>query len=219
MSQQWKLKQDIIPKKLEDSFYVRRGDLSSYKRLKEFHYIDSDSTPIGGEIYGLFNKSTDIIYGVAVFTVPIISIRARTESVLGRALKKCSKDRTEYAQRLNKLAIYGRRIILHPSVRGVGLAPHFLNEVHKLIQKPFIEHMSLMSYHHNFLPNNYDYFIRVKRLAQLDDFFSRNIKSKSGIPSRTRIQNRLKTAEQNYGYALYIKRDILKKPEYSKYLQ
>jgi hypothetical protein len=213
-SLEWKIleRKDIEKKDIKDEFYVKKCDShKEYNKLSQFHYIDVNMPPTS-QTYGLYHKDTHILYGISSYGLPILSIGARKYTVLN-VLKKAAKDQIDYLVRLNKLVLGAKRTVLHPSIRGSGIVSYLIDESHKLItSRPFIEHMSVMAYHNPFYPKNYDAFVRFTNLPKCSKLYEYQKEKGYGI------ETRLKTPDIHYGYALYIKRDILKRPEFTKLL-
>jgi len=210
----WKLleKKDIEKQDIKDEFYVKKcSNHKEYMKLSQFHYIDVNLPPTS-QTYGLYHKDTKILYGISSYGLPIMAIGARKYTALN-ILKKVSKDQIDYLVRLNKLVLGAKRTVLHPSIRGSGIVSYLIDESHKLItNRPFIEHMSVMAYHNPFYPKNYDFFVKFTNLPKCSKLYE--YKQEKGYG----IETRLKTPDIHYGYALYIKRDILKKPEFLRLL-
>lgn len=215
---QWKLRDPntVVAKDIKDEFEVRETDIEDFRKLISFHYISTISVP-GIHYFGLFHKETGDIYAMIVYVRSLLNIGVRKHTLLGRIL---NRYRTTYEknQVMNKIALRGCRLVLHPSIRGIGISNWFVQQAHDKLNIPFIEYLSLMSYYHRFLPLNYDNYFRITKLADTDDLFQPKVRNSDNISSRARIGNRLRTPIQKYGYTLYIKKDVLKKPEFSKYM-
>lgn len=165
--------------------------------------------------YGLYHKLNNILYGISTYGLPLITLEARNATFLGKAIKRKYRTKTERLKAINKLVVCGQRHVIHPSIRGSGFASFLINEAHKRIPKPFIEEVSVQSYYSNFYPKGYEYFVKVSQLQPLR-YLYKNIDTGSDV--RGRIRKRIKSAEQKYGYALYVNRELLKAPEFSSIL-
>jgi len=108
--------------------------------------------------------------------------------------------KTENAVFLNNNTRIISRIIIHQSVRGVGLASKLIEETWRLIGVRFIELVGFMSYYQNFNPDSYSYYIKVKRVLKSSEFF--------GTSNTRAMTKRLKTPIMRYGYILYINEKI-----------
>jgi len=207
----WQLLKEIPKKDIYDEFYVKRCHKAEYYKLMEFHYLISKLASGIYLFFGLYHKDTDILYGIVCYGTPLMALKARDETILGKILKKY--HHRERLSKVNKLIIAGRRLVLHPSVRGIGFSAYLLGEAHKMIDKPFIEYMSVMSYYNNFFhPQDYAYYIKVNSLHSL-----KYVYTKRG-PKGEGIRERIISPEQNYGYTLYVKKELLEK-EYLQYLR
>ena len=192
----WKL---IESKKLDikEEFVIKSASKTTYNKLKQFHYIN-ESLPIGSIIYGLFDKQNDIPYGVICYSIPSLAILGRNRSHLGKILKGLSKSKQTRFINRNLRVI--SRVIIHPSIRGIGLTPYLIENSRGKIPVRFIEINAGMLFYHNFLPKTYCNFVKVKVVEQSGKLF--NIDSKSNTLSRTHSPIR------RYGYGLFINKDV-----------
>lgn len=193
-------------KNIFDEFEVKRCLRSDYYKLNEFHYIETKLPMSAEEFFGLYNKKSGILYGINVYGTPLISLKARDRTVLGKMVFNQGRNKSERLKILNKYVANSQRLIIHPSIRGIGFAKFLVAEAHKLIRKPFIEHVSIMSYENFFLPKDYTYYIRVSHLHDLRYLY---IKLDKFNARGKGIRKRVMTPLQTYGYTLYIKKDLL----------
>jgi|GEM_PF-3949951 len=211
MKHNWHLLKSIETKDMRDEFYVKKCEKSEYFKLMEFHYLIARLASGIYLFYGLYHKDNHILYGIVCYGTPLMALKARDQTILGKILNKYHQR--ERLSKINKLVIAGRRLVLHPSVRGVGFSAFLLEEAHKQIEKPFIEYMSVMSYYNNFFhPQDYAYYVKVSSLHSL-----KYVYTKRG-PKGEGIRERIISPRQNYGYTLYVKKELLQK-EFLQYLR
>ena len=201
----WNYKKVNKQKKVIDELEIVKGNHADYEKLKKFHYINRTIPSAKKIIYALKHKN--ILYGVIVYSPPSLELIARNRTHIGKAMKKGYPIKVDRYKFLNRNFIYISRIIIHPSLRGIGAANYLIENTWRLMGKRFVEGMGAMLWYRNFFPKSYSYYMKVE--IQLDDnsFFVQRAKQ----PKGTSIK-RLKTPVQKYGYVLYINDKI--KPKY-----
>lgn len=192
----WKYKTGIKPKKLIDELVVSVGTKKEYSKLKKFHYINKNF-PAGG--YQIFNlKYNDVLYGIIVYSPPILELLARNKTHIGKAMNVKFGHKSAKYSFLNKNFRTISRVIIHPSLRGIGAASYIIKHSWKKTGIRFVECPAAMLYYRNFFPKDYAYYIKVSRRLSAAEFFD-NQKSPKGAGIK-----RLKTPVQRYGYVLNI---------------
>lgn len=195
----WHWKQDIKYKRLSDEFIARECDKSEYDKLKKFHYI-ATKRPVVLRIFGLYHKTSNILYGIVIYSPPVLEILARNRTKLG-SLLKLYKNKSMRYHVLNKLAICRSRVVIHPSVRSIG-ASAVLLATWKELPYPFVETLSIMHYYRNFLTKDYTNFIKVIIGKSATNFYS-EFTTKPYQHRNHNITRRTKSPFTRYGYALY----------------
>lgn len=188
----WKYIKNKPKKLLRNELIIKKCKKSEYDKLKKFHYIIQDLPAITYDIFGMYHK--DILYGIIVYSAPTLELLARSKTVLGKILKKYDKN-TRY-KFLNKNCKVTGRIVVHPSIRGIGAGSKLVEDTWRKTNVRFVEGLSVMSYYRNFYPNSYSYNIKIKRVLRASEFFY--------IDPKASMKNRLKTPIVKYGYVLYI---------------
>lgn len=192
----WKYQKPFKKKLLVNEFEIRPTNISEYDKLKQFHYIATKKPTTITHTFGLYHDS--ILYGIIIYNYPMLQLLARKKTIIHKITKNMTKS--ENAIFLNKNTRIISRIIIHPSVRGVGLASKLIEETWRLIDVRFIELVGFMSYYQNFNPDSYSYYIKVKRILKSSEFF--------GTSHKRSMAKRLKTPIMRYGYVLYINEKI-----------
>lgn len=183
----WTTKQ-IEQKNLHDEFEIKLCSIKEYEKLKMFHYINYSYPGGYRETYGLYNKG--ILYGLIIFSVPILELTARNKTPYGKYLQSIKNKNMRY-KLLNSQTSNISRVIIHPSIRGIGAAKLLIGEAIKRQKRDYIEIMATMLYYGNFCPGNYNYYIKVKKKLP----FEALSKGRKG-PS----YNRTGSAYYKYGY-------------------
>ena len=195
-------------KKLIDELKIVAGTKADYEKLKKFHYINT-ANPSGKLcVFSLKHKNT--LYGVIVYSPPILEIVARNRTHIGKAMNKAYLDRSDRYKFLNKNFTNVSRVIIHPSIRGIGSASYLIENTWREVKTRFVECNSAMLYYRNFFPKSYSYYTKVER--QLDErefFIGRHLKRNTlGNGGRGASVRRIATPVQRYGYVLYINEDM-----------
>jgi len=204
----WKYKTGIKPKKLIDELKIVAGTKADYEKLKKFHYINT-ANPSGKLcVFSLKHKNT--LYGVIVYSPPILEIVARNRTHIGKAMNKAYLDRSDRYKFLNKNFRYMARIIIHPSIRGIGSASYLVENTWRKLNTRFVEGMGSMLYYRNFAPKSYSYYTKVERQLNQNAFFvARHQRQNArGYGGRGASLRRIATPVQRYGYVLYINEDM-----------
>lgn len=191
----WKYKTGIKPKKLIDELVVSVGTKKEYSKLKKFHYINKDFPAGGYQIFSL--KHNGVLYGITVYSPPILELLARNKTHIGKAMNVKFGHKSAKYKFLNKNFRTTSRVIIHPSLRGIGCASYLSQQTWRKVGVRFIEAIGAMLYFRNFFPKPYSYYIKVSRKLSATTFF--DTKSPKGASMK-----RLKTPVQRYGYVLYI---------------
>ena len=195
----WKI---IKPKRkfILDEMNVRPVHKSQYAKLKKFHYISQLDRAGFRKAFGLFHKDSDILYGIIMYNAPLLELKARKNTPLGKFLKLYKDQSTRY-KKTNELCTYISRIVIHPSVRGIGSAAKIVEDSWRETNFRFVEGMGQMVYYRNFLPKSYSYFVKVENILKVSAFFTD--KQDKGAMHR-----RVKSPVLRYGYVLYINEKI-----------
>lgn len=195
-------------KKLIDELKIVAGTKADYEKLKKFHYINKNF-PVGkSAIFSLKHKNT--LYGVIVYSPPSLELVARGRTHIGKAMTKAYLNQTDKYKFLNKNFTNVSRVIIHPSIRGIGSASYLIENTWREVKTRFVECNSAMLYYRNFFPKSYSYYTKVER--QLDErefFIGRHLKRNTlGNGGRGASVRRIATPVQRYGYVLYINEDM-----------
>ncbi len=190
---EWKYQKRFKKKLLVNEFEIRPTNISEYDKLKQFHYIATKKPTTITHTFGLYNN--DILYGIIIYNLTSLQLAARKKTILHKIMKNMTK--TEQAVFLNKNVRSISRVIIHPSIRGIGLAAKLVEETWRQLDVRFVEGFGFMAYYRNFHPDSYSYYIKVQRVLRSSEFF------KNSGP-RIAMTKRLKTPIMRYGYVLYI---------------
>ena len=122
-------------KKLIDELKIVAGTKADYEKLKKFHYINKNF-PVGkSAIFSLKHKNT--LYGVIVYSPPSLELVARSRTHIGKAMTKAYLNRTDKYIFLNKNFRNVSRVIIHPSIRGVGSASYLIENTWREVKTSF----------------------------------------------------------------------------------
>lgn len=181
---------------LEQEFEIREVQKHWYYKLSQFHYVNVELPSVVRKVFGLFHKATGILYGAIVYSAPSLEITARNKTPLGAALKRV-KNRSERYSFVNKWITYVSRIVIHPSLRGIGAASYLIENTWRKAGTRFVEMMGTMMYYSNFLPKSYAYYFKVEKELPQQDMYPKPTE-------KAAMQRRLKSPIMRYGYALFI---------------
>lgn len=195
---QWKIIK-TSNKKLLDEFVIKQVPNSYYDKLKKFHYINYRLPPVVTNTFGLFYHDSPVLYGIVVFSAPNLELKTRSQTVLGKILSRYNQS-IKYSL-LNKNCLVISRIVIHPSLRGIGASPFLIENTWRKVAKRFVEITATMLYYRNFLPKSYSYFLTYTSVISPNDFL--DYKSKKGA-----MIHRSKSTLKKYGYALFINEKI-----------
>ena len=196
----WKLENNLTSKRLLNEFTLSKGTKQDYYKLVKFHYI-SEKFP-SGKYYIFKLTHNDIVYAVVVYSSPTLSIKARSITKYGKLLSKKFKNKSDQYRFLNKNFINISRIIVHPSVRGIGVSSYLIEESRKLLNYRFIECVSTMLYYGNFAPKSYSYYCKVKSISS-----ARSLFYKVGFKNSNTVI-RTGSPIKYYGYFLIINKNV-----------
>lgn len=184
----WRVKTDVPQRKLIDELYITEGSRQDYFLLKHFHYI-AEGLPPYLKIYTLRHPDVRSPVGVIVFANPPLNSRVYTALKLNKLFRK-KINRVKY---INKHFTVIARVIIHPSIRGIGAAKKLVREASILVPRRFIFIQAEMLYYYNFLPPEFKLIFRgyVKQTPNqfykcdaISGLFS---KSSKGYLARTKI--------------------------------
>lgn len=196
----WKYLPKRPKKNLATEFELRKVGIKEFEKLKKFHYISTGRVSIPMSVHGLYHNN--ILYAIVVYNLATTShLRARSKTVLGKILDSF-KTRGQRFRFLNKNCRNISRIVVHPSVRGIGLVSRLINETWPKLGVRFIEGYGFMAYYRNFHPKGFSYYIKVRKTLTTGEFFHKKTKNEKGS-----MLERLKTPVQTYGYVLYINKN------------
>jgi len=195
---EWKYLTKVSKKFLRDEFKIMEVSPSEYHKLAQFHYINTKIPGGKRRCFGLYHNK--ILYGVVIYGMPALALAARKRTVLGKLLAGFRSQRRR-GQVLNKNTMVISRIVLHPSIRGIGASSRLIEETWRKIGVRFVEGYGYMAYYRNFHAKSYSYYIRVTRAVSVDEFL--NHKSDRG-----QMIHRLKSPIMKYGYVLYINDNV-----------
>lgn len=192
LSETWQ-PMSVSRKNLLDELMIRQTNASAYDRLKHLHYISEGLPLVNRKIFGLYAEG--VLYGVIVYSLPNLESSARNRTPLGLYLLTMPKP-VRYTA-LNQLVSVISRIVLHPSLRGVGAASHLIEQTWRLAGTKYVEIIAQMLYYHNFLPASCSYYTRVEKHLRKQEFF---------VDSRhAHMPARLKRPVMRYGYGLFMR--------------
>lgn len=193
----WKYLKSIKKKLLIDEFEIRPTSLSEYHKLSQFHYITTKQPTAPKNTFGVYHN--DILYGIIIYNLTSLQLIARKKTILNKLLQ--NKTIIQRAKFLNNNVRSIARIVIHPSVRGIGLASKLIEESWRKLGVRFVEGFGFMAYYRNFHPDTYSYYIKAERVLKPSEFFLRE--DRKGA-----MRSRLKTPIMRYGYVLYINEKI-----------
>ena len=125
----WKYLPKREKKKLASEFELKEVHYSEFNKLKKFHYINTGRVTTVKNSYGLYHNG--ILYAMLIYNLPTTCyLRGRDKTVLGKILN-VHKTRSQKFKFLNKNCRNIARIVVHPSVRGIGLVSRLINETWK----------------------------------------------------------------------------------------
>jgi hypothetical protein len=176
-----------------DELVIKETDISAYERLKHLHYISQNAPMINRKVFGLY--ADGVLYGVIVYSHPNLESSARNRTPLGVYLQSIPKPARYRA--LNQLLLVISRIVIHPSLRGIGAASHLIEQTWRLAGTKYVEIIAQMLYYHSFLPASCAYYTRVEKQLRRQEFFIND--------HHAPMAARLKTPTMRYGYGLFIR--------------
>jgi|APSaa5957512535_1039671.scaffolds.fasta_scaffold02378_9 hypothetical protein len=194
----WQLLENVEKKWLRDEFTIRPAKLSEYDKLKMFHYITTKRPGGPRFTFGLYYN--DICYGVLIYAVTSLELAARKKTILGKLLSHYPNKVKRY-KFLNKNTVTISRIVVHPSVRGIGVGAKLIEDTWRTLGVRFVEGFGYMAYFRNFHPKSFSYYIKINRVLKAKDFF--DYQSDKG-----QMIHRAKSPVLKYGYVLYINPDV-----------
>lgn len=195
---EWKYLNGVKKKYLKNEFEIRKINPLEYHKLSKFHYINTNIPSGRRQCFGLYHN--EILYGVVLYAMTSLELTARHKTILGKFLSRF-KDKRRRCQVLNKNTMCISRLVMHPSIRGIGAASRLIEETWRKLGVRFVEGFGYMAYYRNFHPKSYSYYIKVERVVSANDFL--NYKSDKGA-----MIHRLKSPIMKYGYVLYINENI-----------
>ncbi len=193
----WKLKKQTKKKLLRDEFEIKKCNIREYHKLAKFHYINAKKPTVTPFTFGLYHNG--ILYGVIVYTFTSIQLAARSKTPLGKILKRYNNIPRK-CRFLNKNVLSIGRVVIHPSVRGIGLGYRLVEDTWRNLKVRFVEGFGFMAYYRNFHPDSYSYYIKVQRTLNPSEYFRE--KDQKGA-----MRKRLQTPIARYGYVMYINPD------------
>lgn len=195
---EWKL-QKSKHKNLLDELVIKEVHKSQYSKLSKFHYIQEKPPAVIQNTFGLFHKDSDVLYGIIIFSAPSLELLTRNKTIVGKILGK-HKRSVKYGL-LNKNCIVMSRVVVHPSLRGIGASSFLIENTWRKVGKRFVEITATMLYYRNFLPKSYSYFLKYSRVLSAKEFL--DYQSKKG-----QMIHRAKSPVIKYGYGLFINENI-----------
>jgi len=120
---------------------IVEGDISDYESLKEFHYR-AEAPPFTKRVFKMLLGDETI--GVIVYTTTIFMLANRNVA-MPKLKEMYAQDQKLYMAFLNANFLRISRVVMHPRVRGIGLAVKLVRETMPLTKKRYIETIAAMA--------------------------------------------------------------------------
>jgi ABC-type transport system involved in cytochrome c biogenesis ATPase subunit/N-acetylglutamate synthase-like GNAT family acetyltransferase len=120
---------------------IRKGSMTDYHKLAEFHYRESKRLPPPRKIFAMERTDVDELVGVIVYSYPPPLCSGRNKALLGRRLR---------FKELNSQLSLISRVILHPKYRTIGLGTKLVKDTLTLAETPFVEAVAVMAKYNPF---------------------------------------------------------------------